>query len=147
MKNISPALIGLLGVILGISASAFWQWTESEDRYRAMTFESRLEAHQEAFALADKTMRRFYSVRIGVSSIPDKPTLYSYFEELREGWQAYCLYLEPTARGAFYDLMMATAQCWQDYNSENAKKCYDLAEAAEQKLVEGIGQEYLPAAP
>ena len=33
MKNIAVALIGLLGVVLGISASAFWQWTEREDRY------------------------------------------------------------------------------------------------------------------
>lgn len=50
MQGWQVASIGLFGVILGVAVSAFWNWIDRRERYRVMTFEKRLKAHQEAFS-------------------------------------------------------------------------------------------------
>jgi hypothetical protein len=43
--------VGILGVIMGVAATSLWQWLDRRERYRVMTFEKRLEAHQHAHYL------------------------------------------------------------------------------------------------
>lgn len=51
-------VMGLAGVALGAGIAEFRHWRESRERYQAMSFERRLEAHQEAYYYN----QRFYEV-------------------------------------------------------------------------------------
>ena len=44
-------LVGLFGVLVGVGITEFRLWAERKDRYRIMTFEKRLQVHQEAYRL------------------------------------------------------------------------------------------------
>lgn len=50
MSDWVAPVIGLIGVILGVSISEYRYWRESKERYRIITFEKRLETHQEALS-------------------------------------------------------------------------------------------------
>ena len=137
------ALIGLLGVILGVATSAFWQWTEREERYRVMMFEKRLAVHQEAFTLTSQ-IRTKLLLAVSEKNMPSQDEVYSDFEEMREWWKANCLYLDSTSRKAFLDLFVSVRIYAVSYNPEDAKKCLELTKTTVQKIIQGIGEQYLP---
>ena len=143
MKNLAPAILGLLGVILGITASAFWQWSEHEERYREMMFEKRLAIHQEAFTLTTQ-IRTKLLLAVSGKSIPSQSELESDFIEMREWWKANCLYLDPRSRKAFLDLFTNLHEYAASYTHEDAKECLELTAITAKKIVQGIGEEYIP---
>ena len=84
--------------------------------------------------------------------IPDKAAFRSYHNELIGWWETNCLYLDTASRKALVDLMFNVGQRFvAGYNpqdvakrDEDARECYDLTKTAIKKIVEGVGQEYLP---
>ena len=143
MKNLVPAILGLLGVILGITASALWQWTEHEERYREMMFEKRLSVHQEAFVLTSEIAEKCNLVVIG-KRMPSQDELNSDLREMSTWWRANCLYLDRASRKSFINLISGVRIYAQSYDHKEAEKCLDLAQITGRKIVEGIGEEYLP---
>lgn len=49
MTDWFPAVIGLIGVVVGIAAVEIRIWRGQKDKYKDMVFEKRLDAHQEVF--------------------------------------------------------------------------------------------------
>ena len=142
-SNLVVAFIGLLGVVMGIAASAFWQWTEREDRYRVMIFEKRLEVHQEAVMFNSDIATKAQAALTG-KVMPSEAELLSNFLEMRTWWRTNNLYLDPHSRKAFLDLTIGVKSWSESSNLEDAANCFDLAKITGRSIVEGIGQEYLP---
>ena len=137
------ALIGFLGVLLGVATSAFWQWTEREERYQIMMFEKRLAVHQEALFLTTQLRIKLLPAVSG-NSVPDQSELESDFIEMRDWWDANCLYLDPRSRKAFLDLFIDLREYAVRYTPEDAKECLETTATTAKKIVEGIGEEYIP---
>ena len=59
-------------------------------------------------------------------------------------WRANCLYLDRASRKSFLDLISSLRVYAESYDHKEAQTCLDLAQRAGKKIVEGIGEEYLP---
>lgn len=72
---------------------------KSQQQLRHAALDERLKAHQQAFAL-------WYKLRDSCYGVSDDG-LGSVLKGCYDGWTDNCLYLEPEARTAFYEAMMA----------------------------------------
>jgi hypothetical protein len=87
MEEWIAALIGFLGVILGVGIQEFRRWRESREKYQVVIFPKRLEAHQKAFEWCQKLNVALNSRK--ANEIHEVAT------KFRKWWNANCFYLDP----------------------------------------------------
>ncbi|MHA1971577.1 MAG: hypothetical protein ACTSW1_01220 [Candidatus Hodarchaeales archaeon] len=101
------AWIGVIGVIggaiIGAGIQEFRLWGERKDKYRVMSFDRRLEAHQQAFAALHELNR---ILNTGVSKDIDRTAI-----ETRKWWDKNCLFLDEKSRS----LMLKTINLSHQY--------------------------------
>lgn len=136
MSNLAVALVGLLGVILGVGVAAFWQWMDRKERYRVMTFEKRLATHQEAFSLCHDLGDALFR--------QNRDDLGSVAVDMKKWWRSHCLFLDRASRENFLRLTNTAYSLAEEGNLDAEDKCWELLKKADRLMVEGIGAQYLP---
>lgn len=142
MSDWLSIVIGPISFLLGIAVSEFRQWRQERDKYKSMTFEKRLEVHQEAYRISSEVGRLFFDILTG--EMPTEGDLRSKVMEMREWWRSNCLLLDKVSRKAFLGLTNAVETYAESYDPEDASKCLELAKEANKTITEGIGEQYLP---
>ena len=142
----------LLGVMLGLGYSEYRNRQERKERFRVMTFEKRLQKHQEALSLC---------IRLSVLTTPRKleegeegsRSLLDYMDETTNWFIDNCLYLDERSRLRMIEVL--------NYATKEGRKFLEVGDTPidrEQKLKllvkelrktmeclsQGVGAKYLP---
>lgn len=140
MQDWQIAFIGLLGVIIGILATAFWNLIERKERFKVITFEKRLEAHQLAFYW-NQTI--YHSLGSG-----DADRIREKIHETQEWWNGNCLLLDEKSQKSFISVFNSGnryARNIQRPGSElEAERIWDDLNTNLADIIKGIGAEHLP---
>ena len=136
-------ITGLIGVVLGIIATGFWQRNEQRQKFRVMAFVKRLTVHQEAFKFASDLGQIFFDAGTGQGQ-PDKEDLSSEIMKLKEWWRGNCLWLDIDSRKAILNLINSSETYIESDDEEDCEKCFKLTNEAIKCISEGIGEKYLP---
>lgn len=152
MMDWFPAVIGLIGVLVGVGIQEFRRWREGKDKYGDMVFEKRLEAHQGAFYWCERLMK---------SMMPHRLTKTEGIEVvIKEFWEAQEwrikneLYLDKGSREGLYGFLMYVGKKIAEYGNEEWRSNINVKEETEELLKNsakvlariemGIGFKYLP---
>lgn len=109
---ILAAVFAFAGSLIGYYVQVQISKTSRSDKYFFSALDKKLKAHQEAFDLA-----------LGLSSVAhksDKQEGINYVNKCQKWWRENCLYLEPAARRAFYEVLITTSfyhnslECFKD---------------------------------
>lgn len=133
MEDWTTALIGFLGVILGIGIQEYRRWMESKEEYQRMIFLKRLDAHQKAFEWCHILNRELNGGN------PDK--IHDVANKFREWLDANCLYLDRKSPNVIVPL---TNYAHQYARGQRDTEVFTYLNKAFKSIVEGIGVEYLP---
>lgn len=136
MSSLAIALVGLLGVILGLGAAAFWQWMDRKEKYQLITFDKRLAAHQDAFSLCYKL-----SIALENNNLND---IGSVATEMRNWWSSHCLFLGRPSRALFFSLAQTAYSMAEEHDMSVEGKCWELFGRATKAIWEEIGEKHLP---
>ena len=139
-------LFALLGVLLGLGVSEYRRRQERADRYRDMTFEKRLQTHQEAYRLT-----------MTAGDIMNQPNVQEFAGELlkltdeaREWLNNNCLYIDRRSYLAFTSAFLSVSTYGRDLveQRQTVNQALEYARSETEKclkcIAEGIGAEYLP---
>jgi hypothetical protein len=129
------ALFALLGVVLGLGYNEYRNRKEQKDRYRVITFEKRLEAHQKAYYWYHQLNR--------VLNIGDSEAIHETTNKAREWWDSNCLFVDANSRREMVRLMNLSHMYAND-NKMAQEKIWDYVISTSKAIVLGIGFEYLP---
>ncbi|MBA7472089.1 hypothetical protein ES707_07409 [subsurface metagenome] len=139
MQDWQIALIGLLGVIIGILATAFWNWRERKERFKVMTFEKRLEAHQLAFYW-NQTIYHSLSSR-------DAEQISKCIREAQEWWNGNCLLLDEKSQKSFLSVFNSGNRYSRNIrrpgSEPEAERIWDDLNNNLADIIQGIGAEHL----
>ena len=147
-----PAVMGLVGVAVGVGIQEFRIWRERKDKYKDMIFEKRLETHQGAYyrcqRLVDFMMPDALVEDEGVKALIDE--LWEYKEWLDKN----TLYLDGDSRAKINMLINYAVRTAKKYRDEEWIKKIDVGKETAQlhkNIVEvlmsikrGVGVDYLP---
>jgi len=158
MTGLWTSLIGLFGVLLGAGIAEFRHWMERKDRYKVMTFEKRLQVHQEAYRLCmEMAMLLVDGLEAGKRSL-------ELGDEAKEWLNRNCLYLDKRSHRAIISAFFAASNYFSDI-AKQRQKVNQALEAKQRQVVyvnlahneaqsemkkclkfiaEGVGAEYLP---
>ncbi len=128
------ALFTLLGVGLGLGYSEYKNRQERKDRFRVMTFEKRLEAHQKAYYWCQKLNE--------VLNIGEKTEIHNNAIAAREWWNSSSLLLDSVSRRDMVRLINLAHLYANGHKS--GEYVWDGLMKAQESVVSGIGFEYLP---
>ncbi len=128
------ALIGVAGIIVGVLITEVRNWLDRKQRFRVMTFEKRLEAHQKAYYWCQK--------RNEVLNISENAEIHKTAREAREWWNANCLFLDAQSRSEMVGLLNL-AHYYAD-DMKFGKEVWPSLRTTLKAIVRGIGVEYLP---
>lgn len=129
------ALFTLLGVMLGLGYSEYKNRQERKERFRIMTFDKRLEAHQKAYYWWNELNR--------VLNIGDADEIHKIASEAREWWNGSCLFLDTNSRRDMVRLINLS-HMYANGNKTAQEHIWDYVIKASKAIVLGIGFEYLP---
>ena len=137
-------IFALFGFLIGLGFSEYRSWRERKERFQVITFDKRLQAHQEAlswFYRLHKSLN-FYDAFV------DKKTddINKALDEVREWWQTNCLLLDESSRQKMVDSMMAISDHVGFNKSYNAAVYASLREMRA-AIIQGIGIKHLPEMP
>lgn len=124
----------IVGVIIGAAIQEFRHWRESKERFRVMTFEKRLEAHQRAYYWCHKLNE--------VLNPSNSEEIHKVASEAREWWDSNCLFLDANSRHKMVELINL-AHFYADGN-KLGEDVWSALMKAWKTIVAGIGVEYLP---
>ena len=146
-----PAVMGLIGVVVGVAIQEFRIWRERKDKYKDMIFEKRLDAHQGAY---------YRCMRLSKFMLPhelmkDEGT--AALEEILESYEwlaKNALYLDGDSRTKItycFDYVRETAEKYEDEEwrkninvKEEMRKLQENMVAVLVSIEKGIGVKYLP---
>ena len=146
------ALIGVAGLILGTIISEVRHWLDRRKRFQVMTFEKRLQAHQEALSWCMRTA--ILTQPKALKETEGIENLLNCLQEAMEWLIHNCLYIDENSRISMLNTFtFAIKQARECSNEEKPTIIND-----EQKLqvirgemhkvakciIEGIGAKYLP---
>jgi len=138
-ESMAAALIGFLGVILGVGIQEFRRWRENKEIYHRMVFQKRLEVHQKAVELCHNL---YTALNI------DPAQTRKVANDLKDWWVTNCLYLDPNSRKAILSLIgYARLYAYAKERGEptnEAEKVWKQCEKTIEILVQGVGVKYLP---
>ena len=141
-------LVGLFGVLLGVGITEFRLWMERKDRYRIMTFEKRLQVHQEAYRLCMEQatlLNELHEKGLGAS----EKFLRSH-DEAKEWLSRNCLYLDTRSLHAVINAFFAASIYGRDLaeQRQTVDKAFEYAHLEFTKclssIAKGVGAKYLP---
>ena len=141
MSEWGIALIGVAGLVMGVIITESRHWLDRKQRYRIMTFEKRLEAHQTAFYWCQQLNQ------ILNNGEPSK--IHSTAVEAREWWKGNCLFLDNNSRTKMHGLFNLV-HSYANEKQRPVQQAVNLGDAVWNRLdesfkaiMEGIGTEYL----
>ena len=127
-------LFTLLGVMLGLGFSEYRSRQERKERFRVMTFDKRLETHQQAYYWCQKLNE--------VLNASDKEEVHKTADKAREWWYNNCLFLDRESRSNMAGLTILAHSYANGLKS--GEYVWDKLMATLRAIVVGIGFEYLP---
>jgi hypothetical protein len=147
-----PAVMTLVGVLVGVGVQEFRIWREKKDKYKDMVFEKRLDAHQGAYCwcmrlfdvmLPNKLMRG-EGVRVAMKEA----------SEALDWWDKNALYLDEDSRikmNIFIQYMCETVYKYVDETGrknisieEETRKLLQNSREVVSSIKRGVGVKYLP---
>lgn len=133
----SDALIGLYGIIIGISITVLLRWMDRKERFRDSTFEKRLSAHQEAYYLNQDLYEALNS--------NDKNNIRDKADKMKEWWKLNSLYLDDSSTKSMLALF-SSALNYTLYPSrpDELQPTWELLDKNLNNIVKGIGAKHLP---
>lgn len=134
MPDWALAIAVVIGTIIGASIGEFRHWREGRQRYQVMTFEKRLEAHQQAYYWCHKLNE--------VLNASDAPKIHQTATEAREWWNGNCLFLDANSRRETVKLINL-AHFYAD-GHKTGEYVWSSLMTAMRAIIAGIGIEYLP---
>ena len=153
MSDWIAAIMGLVGVIFGVAIVEIRLWRERKERYQVITFEKRLEVHQQAFAwcmkivnLLGQTYGDASSAEVNMHTI----ALNKLYNEATEWWWSNCLYLDENSRLNMFDAIgLPLDRAEQLVNNmkptdEFIQQSRDTLRETMRNINKGIGAKYLP---
>ena len=134
MTELMIALIGFLGVILGVAIQEFRIWRERNEFYHSIIFKERLERHQKAFEWCHK-------LNVALNS-HNADKINKIARDFRDWWDGNCFYLDEKSR----DLIIPLINYAHLYarKETDSGKVWDYFNKALDSLPKGIGVKYLP---
>jgi len=146
MPDWAIAVAVIVGTLLGAGIAEFRHWVERKERYQVITFEKRLEAHQQAFGLCLKVSFLCEEALKNSSEYPKE--FADAVSKAMEWWGNNCLYLDEDSREAMLDALEGVTDIVAkqdessitDYHKSVSKK---VAKALA-RIVEGVGAKYIP---
>lgn len=147
------AIIGFIGVILGIVIVEVRLWRERKERYQVVTFEKRLEVHQQAFSWCVKMATHLGQSYGEISS--DEANLHSItlnelYEEATDWYGNNCLYLDEASRKSIFDaigLLLDRAEQLMNNTRETSQFVQQARKTVGKTMryiANGLGVKYLP---
>jgi hypothetical protein len=158
MPEWALAIAVVIGTIIGASIGEFRHWRESKERYHVITFEKRLETHQEAFKYCFEINEFLGLMRGGdLQALEDFKKV---IVDAKGWWFSHCLYLDDSSRNILPDVFEVALINAEELSKEldkakkpdietlaaiksNAKAKTKIAEAIV-CIIKGIGVKYLP---
>ncbi len=131
-------ILTLIGVILGAGISEFRHYRESKERYREMTFEKRLLAHQEALSWCYKLS--------DILNTEKKEAVFDIVGRMRTWFADNCLFLDDVSRVEIIDLSNQAFVYASGYDEKHSDIFVKLGETRE-AIIRGIGIQHMPDIP
>ena len=128
-------IFALFGVLIGLGFSEYRMWQTRKERFRIMTFEKRLEAHQKAYYWWNNLNR--------VLNVGDADQIHEKASEAREWWDGSCLFLDTNSRREMVRLINLS-HAYANGNKMAQEHIWDYVPKTSKAIVLGIGFEYLP---
>lgn len=128
-------LFALLGVMLGLGIGEFRRLQERKERFRVMTFEKRLEAHQKAYYWWSNLNR--------VLNVGEAQEIHKVASEAREWFDNSCLFIDTNTRRGMVRLINLS-HMYANGNKVAQGTIWDCILQTSKSIVMGIGFEYLP---
>jgi hypothetical protein len=152
MMDWFPAVMALVGVLVGVGVQELRLWRERKDKYKDMIFEKRVEAHQGAYYRCYRLQEFLLPYRLvkdgGIKALDGE--LYRYKDWLNKN----ALYLDGVSRTKIYMFLYYAVKTGRKYGDRQWIKNMDVREetlALNGNLAEtlnsiqkGIGVKYLP---
>jgi len=133
----NEALIGLLGVLFGIVVTIVLRWLDRSDRFRDLTFEKRLAAHQEAYCLNQNLYEALNS--------GNKDEIRGKANAIKEWWKKNSLYLDDNSTQSMLALFSSALQyCIHPDHPGGLQPTWELLDANLKDISRGIGSKHLP---
>jgi hypothetical protein len=148
MTDWGIALIGVGGIIVGAIITEVRYWLDRKQRFRVMTFEKRLQVHQDAYRLCMEQALLMDELRRKGLEVSER--FLKSHDETREWLNRNCLYLDKRSHKAIIEAFFATSIYGRDFaeKRETINQAYDYAHSKLEDCLkfttEGIGAEYLP---
>ena len=141
-------LVGLFGVLVGVGITEFRLWAERKDRYRIMTFEKRLQVHQEAYRLCMEQAMLMNDLHKKEPEVVKK--FNKSHDEAKDWLNHNCLYLDTRSWRGIMNAFFAASIYGRDLaeQRQTVDKAYEYAHSEFTKclssIAKGIGAKYLP---
>jgi hypothetical protein len=152
MMDWFPAVMALVGVLVGVGVQEFRIWREKKDKYKDMVFEKLLEAHQDAY---------YWCMRLSGHMRPDRlmrdggvEAAIKEDQEALEWLNKNALYLDEDSRTKMTSFILYIHETSMKYKDEKWKKNINIEEEllktlenvvkVTSSLKKGIGVKYLP---
>ena len=130
----TSGLFALFGVLIALAFNELRAARERKERYRDLTFDKRLAAHQRAY---------YWCRKLGDTFIRGTPQeLHDLAQAAWEWWYANCLYLEENAKHDMFELVIFAR--FYEVELETKYQNWQSIPNALKSIVKGIGREYLP---
>jgi hypothetical protein len=137
VTKVNEALIGLIGVLVGVGVMILLRWLDKTDRFRDMTFEKRLVAHQDAYRL-NQTLYE----ALGTKSTPDIRII---LNEIKDWMKNNSLYLDSRSSRSMLALFSSALQyCLHPDRPSGLQPTWDLLDINLKDITHGIGTNHLP---
>lgn len=151
MEGVLMGIVGLLGVALGAGIEEFRLWRQRKERYEVITFEKRLEVHQQALSgfvdISTSILPRRLRQKNGVEEALNEA------EKFSQWYKINCLYLDEYSQKLLLEFSIFSNNQIRKYHNEGEEKLDDeyeeeqiikMVRTAGKAIVKGIGAKYLP---
>ncbi len=141
-------LVGLFGVLIGVGITEFRLRMERKDRYRIMTFEKRLQVHQELYRLCMEQAMLLNELHAKGLEASEK--FLKSHDEIKEWLNHNCLYIDTRSWRAVINAFFAASIYGRDFaeQRQTIDKAYEYARSEFTKclssIAKGVGAKYLP---
>ena len=133
------ALIGLIGILLGIAATSFFKWIDRKERFKVMTFEKRLDVHQSAYYWNQRIYQELSS--------KDASILKKIISDAQQWWNTNCLLLDENSRISMISVFNSTNRYARGIEhpdlATGSERVWDDLDKNHKDIIKGIGVEHL----
>jgi hypothetical protein len=152
MMDWFPAVMTLVGVLIGVGIQEFRIWRERKDKYKDMVFEKRLDVHQGAYYWCMKFVKLMMPHRL--MKVVGREALLQASWEFTEWLNKNALYLDEGSVEKLNKFFQYVTETGCKYADEKRKKDINIKEETQEliknvndilaSIKKGIGFKYLP---